>query len=67
MTASKAKIQANARYNAKTYDVLQTRVLKSEMINDRIALAVKAGKAKSKAEYILLAIKAQHRKDGLGE
>ncbi|MBQ1293514.1 MAG: antitoxin [Clostridiales bacterium] len=67
MTASKAKIQANARYNAKAYDVLQARIPKSELINDRIALAVKAGKAKSKAEYILLAIKEQLRKDGLGE
>lgn len=66
MTASKARVQANARYNAKTYDVLQTRVLKSEFINDRIALAVKAGKAKSKAEYILRAIKDKLREDGFG-
>lgn len=66
MVASKAKVRANARYNAKTYDVLQIRVLKSEAINERIDQAVKAGKAKSKAEYVLQAVNDRLRDDGFG-
>lgn len=63
--ASKAKIAANARYNSKTFDVLQCRVKKSENINQRIDDAVKAiqeatGHDKySKAAFILDAIRAK--------
>lgn len=63
--ASKAKIAANARYNSKTFDVLQCRVKKSENINQRIDDAVKAiqeatGNDKySKAAFILDAIRAK--------
>lgn len=63
--ASKAKIAANARYNAKTFDVLQCRVKKFENINQRIDDAVKAiqettGNDKySKAAFILDAIRAK--------
>ena len=63
--ASKAKIAANARYNSKTFDVLQCRVKKSENINQRIDNAVKAiqeatGNDKySKAAFILDAIRAK--------
>jgi len=63
--ASKAKIAANARYNSKTFDVLQCRVKKSENINQRIDDAVKAiqeatGHDKySKAAFILDAIRAR--------
>ena len=66
VTASKAKVQANARYNLKTYDVLTVRILKAEAINDRIAAAVNAGHAKSKAEYVLQAINDRLRSDGFG-
>ena len=63
--ASKAKIAANARYNSKTFDMLQCRVKKSENINQRIDDAVKAiqeatGNDKySKAAFILDAIRAK--------
>ena len=63
--ASKAKIAANARYNSKTFDVLQCRVKKSENINQRIDDVVKAiqeatGNDKySKAAFILDAIRAK--------
>ena len=63
--ASKAKIAANARYNSKTFDVLQCRVKKSENINQRIDDAVNAiqeatGNDKyNKAAFILDAIRAK--------
>ena len=63
--ASKAKIAANARYNSKTFDVLQCRVKKSENINQRIDDAAKAiqeatGNDKySKAAFILDAIRVK--------
>lgn len=63
---SSAKIRANARYNAKTYDVLQVRIPKSELINERIALAVKAGRATSKAEYVKQAVNDRLKNDGFG-
>lgn len=63
MPASEAKIRANARYNNKTYDVVQIRVLKTERINERIALAASRTNT-SKAAYILAAIKTQLSKDG---
>lgn len=56
--ASKAKIAANARYNAKTFDVLQCRVKKSENINQRIDDAIR-GTNTSKAAFILDAIRAK--------
>ena len=56
--ASKAKIAANARYNAKTFDVLQCRVKKSENINQRIDDAIR-GTDISKAAFILDAIRAK--------
>lgn len=64
---SKAKIDANRRYNEKTFDVLQCRIKKDEHINQRINDAVEAinatiddPKAKiSKASFILDAIKAK--------
>lgn len=64
---SKAKIDANRRYNEKTFDVLQCRIKKDEHINQRIDDAVNAinatidnPKAKiSKASFILDAIKAK--------
>ena len=56
--ASKAKIAANARYNAKTFDVLQCRVKKSENINQRIDDAIR-GTDTSKAAFILDAIRAK--------
>lgn len=62
---SKAKIQANARYNVKAYDVLQCRIAKSEHINDLIAAAVRAGHDTSKAAYVLNAVKARLRQDGV--
>ena len=54
--ASKAKIAANARYNSKTFDVLQCRVKKSENINQRIDDAIR-GTNISKAAFILDAIR----------
>jgi len=64
---SKAKIDANRRYNEKTFDVLQCRIKKSEHINERIDEALKTindaipnEKDKiSKASFILDAIKAK--------
>ena len=56
--ASKAKIAANARYNSKTFDVLQCRVKKSENINQRIDDAIR-GTDISKAAFILDAIRAK--------
>ena len=56
--ASKAKIAANARYNAKTFDVLQCRVKKSENINQRIDDAIRETDI-SKAAFILDAIRAK--------
>ena len=64
---NKAKIDANRRYNEKTFDVLQCRIKKDEHINQRIDDAVEAinatiddPKAKiSKASFILDAIKAK--------
>lgn len=56
--ASKAKIAANARYNSKTFDVLQCRVKKSENINQRIDDAIR-GTNISKAAFILDAIRAK--------
>jgi len=64
---SKAKIDANRRYNEKTFDVLQCRIKKDEHINQRIDEAVAAINATipkkkdqiSKASFILDAIKAK--------
>lgn len=64
---SKAKIDANRRYNEKTFDVLQCRIKKDEHINQRIDEAVEAINATiprkedqiSKASFILDAIKAK--------
>ena len=64
---SKAKIDANRRYNEKTFDVLQCRIKKDEHINERIKEAVDAINAAilneadkiSKASFILDAIKAK--------
>ena len=56
--ASKAKIAANARYNSKTFDVLQCRVKKSENINQRIDDAIR-GTDISKAAFILDAIRVK--------
>jgi hypothetical protein len=64
---SKAKIDANRRYNEKTFDVLQCRIKKDEHINQRIDDAVEAINATiprkedqiSKASFILDAIKAK--------
>lgn len=56
--ASKAKIAANARYNSKTFDVLQCRVKKSENINQRIDDVIR-GTDISKAAFILDAIRAK--------
>ncbi len=64
---SKAKIDANRRYNEKTFDVLQCRIKKDEHINQRIDDAVAAINATitnpddkiSKASFILDAIKAK--------
>ena len=64
MPASEAKIRANARYNNKTYDVVQIRVLKTEHINDLIDMAASRSNT-SKAAYILAAIKQQLAKDGI--
>ena len=64
MPASEAKIRANARYNNKTYDVVQIRVLKTERINDLVDLAASRSNT-SKAAYILAAIKTQLAKDGI--
>ena len=52
---SKAKIAANARYNAKKYDVISFRVAKEEHINERIENAI-ARTGESKAAFILSAI-----------
>ena len=64
---SRAKIDANRRYNEKTFDVLQCRIKKDEHINQRIDEAVAAINATipneadkiSKASFILDAIKAK--------
>ena len=64
MPASEAKIRANARYNNKTYDVVQIRVLKTERINDLVDMAASRSNT-SKASYILAAIKQQLAKDGI--
>lgn len=61
---SKAKIAANSRYNAKTYDVLSIRVLKSEHINELLDKAI-AGSNVSKAAYILTAIREKLASDGV--
>lgn len=61
---SKAKIAANSRYNAKTYDVLSIRVQKAERINDLLDAAI-MGKDISKAAYILGAIRDRLRVDGI--
>jgi len=55
---SDARIKANARYNAKTYDVLSIRVVKTENINQRIDDAIR-GTDISKAAFILDAIRAK--------
>ena len=62
---SKAKIEANRRYNEKTFDVLQCRIKKEENINGRIDEAVNniriqtGNKDYSKATFILEALKAK--------
>lgn len=62
---SKAKIEANRRYNEKTFDVLQCRIKKDENINGRISEAVDniriqtGNKNYSKATFILEALKAK--------
>ena len=61
---SKAKIQANSRYNQRKYDVLSIRVDKTERINELLDI-VKRKTGQSKAEYILGAIQARLQSDNV--
>ena len=61
---SKAKIQANSRYNVRKYDVLSVRVDKSESINSLLDKAT-AATGESKAKYVLTAIKQRMAIDGI--
>ena len=58
MASSQAHIQANSRYNAKTYETIQVRAHKTERMGELLTLAA-AVSGKSKAQYILDAIKTQ--------
>lgn len=58
MASSQAHIRSNARYNAKTYELIQTRAHKTERMGELLTLAA-AVSGKSKAQYILDAIKTQ--------
>ena len=62
--ASEARLRANARYNAKTYDVITIRALKGEAITDRIEQAA-ARASVSKNKYILDAIRARLDADNI--
>lgn len=60
---SKARIRANQKYNAKTYDVLTIRAKKELSIVELINRAW-PGRAASKNEYMLNAIAEQLKRDG---
>lgn len=61
---SDARIRANAKYNAKTYEVISTRARKEEGYNAMLDEGARIT-GKSKATYILDALKTQLRKDGI--
>ena len=60
---SDAKIRANNRYKNKTYEVLQVFVNRKERMNELVKLAHEA-QGKSKAQYVVDALKAQLKEDG---
>ena len=61
---SDARIKANNRYNAKTYDQLRCNYRKDERLNDLVDFAAKK-LGTSKADYIVTAVKNRLESDGI--
>ena len=59
-----ARIKANNRYNAKTYDQLRCNYRKEERLNELVELAAEKHNI-SKAEYMLTAIRFKLESDGV--
>lgn len=60
----KSKLEANKRYNNKTYETISARAIKTERLNDLLDLgATRAGM--SKASYILETLRARLQRDGI--
>lgn len=64
MTASKARIEANARYNAKTYEQIKIQIRKELRMQELLEIAC-TQTGKSKAQYITEAIQTQLDRDGI--
>ena len=61
---SNARIKANNKYNAKTYDQLRCNYRKTERLNELVEYAAQQRNT-SKAEYILNAVRDRLTKDGI--
>lgn len=59
-----ARIKANNRYNVKTYDQLRCNYRKEYRLNELVELAANNAKI-SKAEYMIIAIRAKLDADGI--
>ena len=64
MTASKARIKANARYNAKTYEQIKFQSRKENRLRELIAIAADK-RGISSAQYIVEAVQVQFNTDGI--
>ena len=65
MAMSKAKLEANNRYLASTYEQIAIRVHKDERIKDRVKIAA-TRQGITPRKYILTAIKTALDADGVG-
>jgi len=61
---SAAQLAAAARWQAANVDVIRIKPHKRDMLRERIAQAVDAGRAKSQQDYIITAVKDKLEKDG---
>lgn len=62
--ASKARIEANARYRVKAYETVSAQARRSERMNELIEIG--AGRAgQSKSAYVLESIRDRLQRDGI--
>lgn len=64
MTASKARIKANAKYNQKAYEQIKIQSRKENRLNELIAFAAKKNNI-SNARYIIQAIEDALKRDNI--
>ena len=64
MPASKEQMQKIAQYQRENNEQILLKPRKSDRISERIELAIQHGKAKSRQDYILRAVKEALERDG---